>query len=95
MRRSSSGASMILPFSIFAFLSMPTTFSPMTIGNPTNAAPMAKEFQYLAAIKVDPSAPVIIGTRDFVFSCVPNSVSTLTLGKTQSSALSESPGGRP
>jgi hypothetical protein len=42
---------------------MPTTFSPTTMGKPQRAAPMAKESQYLAAIGVDPRAPVIIGMR--------------------------------
>ncbi|OPX95858.1 MAG: hypothetical protein A4E58_01957 [Syntrophorhabdus sp. PtaB.Bin006] len=78
-----------------ASLSMPTTFSPTTIGMPTRAAPAAKESQYFAAMKVDPKAPVIMGTLHFVFTSLPNSVSMFTLGKIQSSAEVESPVDKP
>ena len=56
---------MIRPFSRTEFLSTPT-FSPTTIGIPKSAAHTANEFQYLAAMKVDPSAPVIKGILHFV-----------------------------
>jgi hypothetical protein len=59
----------------------------MTMGNPASAAPVAKEAQYLAAMKVEPSAPVMMGNRDLVADWAPNRVSRVTLGKMQSSAL--------
>ena len=95
MRRSSSGALLILPFLISDSLSTPTTFSPTTIGMPTSAPPMANESQYLAAMKVEPRAPVIIGRRLFVLTLWPNSVVRSTFGKMQSSASVDSPLPRP
>jgi hypothetical protein len=59
------------------------------------AAPIANESQYLAAINVDPSAPVINGTLVFVLISLPNSVCILTFGNIQSSAELDNPWGNP
>jgi len=83
------------PFSMTARRSTATTFSPTTMGMPDRAQPMAKESQYLAAIKVEPKAPVMSGSRARIGCSRPNVVSRLTLVNRQSSALSDSVPVRP
>ena len=74
---------------------MPTTFSPMTMGKPHRAAPTAKESQYLAAMKVEPRAPVMMGRRQVVLTSRPKRVATSTLGKMRSSLAVDSRSVRP
>ncbi len=56
---------------------------------------MAKESQYLAAMNVEPRAPVMIGTRHFALISAPNEVSMFTFGNTQSSGSLVMPSLRP
>ena len=75
------------PLTISAFLSTPTTFSPTTTGTPHNAQPVAKEFQYFAATKVEPKAPVITGYLHVICFFCPIFVSRFTSVKSVSPFL--------
>src|SRR6056297_1127065 len=92
MRRSRSGEDSVFPLPMTALRSTPTTFSPTTMGMPTRAHPAAKESQYLAAMNVDPRAPVIRGIPTLVLVSAPKEDSTLTFVNRQLSGSLDPPG---